>query len=139
VVGAAQVVAGICTGVAFFLLIIPGVILLVRWGLVAQTAAVEDVNWIGALGRSWELTRKAFWHVLGVLTLVGVISFAISRVVYAIVSSSPPWVQILVGIVVETAALSFVALTTAVLFFDLLARSSQTLKTRVIQDAPVSH
>jgi uncharacterized membrane protein YfcA len=130
VVTAAQVVAGLCTGVGFFLLIVPGIVLLVRWTVVAQTAAVEDVNWIGALGRSWELTRRAYWHVLGVIALVGVISFAVSRVTYAIVSSSPDWVQILVGIVVETLALSFAALTTAVLFFDLLARSSQSLKAR---------
>jgi hypothetical protein len=126
-VAAAQIAAALGVAVGFVLLIVPGVILAVRWAVVAQTAAVEKVNWIGALGRSRDLTRGAFWHVLGVVVIVIVVDLVLTQVGRAVIGSSAEWVQALIGVAVESIVLSFAALSTAVLFFDLLARSSGSL------------
>jgi hypothetical protein len=122
VVAAAEVVAGIGTGVGFVLLIVPGVLLLLRWAVVAQTAAIEGVNWLVALRRSAELTRGHYLHVLAVILIVGVIDQLIKGVGGALVGSGAGAVNVVVGIAVDTITLSFAALTTAMLYFDLLAR-----------------
>ena len=65
VVAAAEIVAGIATGIGFLALIVPGLILLARWAVVAQAAAIERVDWSSARRRSAELTRGSYLHVLG--------------------------------------------------------------------------
>jgi hypothetical protein len=123
VVAAAQIVAAIGAGVGFIFLVVPGVFLATRWAVVAQAAAIEKTTWIGALRRSYDLTAGSFWHVLGVIFLVGVISAVIGGIGAAAVNSAASWVQVVVSIAVLTIVLSFTALSTAVLFYDLLARS----------------
>ena len=122
VVAAAQIVAGLLTGLGFVALIVPGLFLYARWGVVAQAAAVDRVDWRGALRRSAELTAGQYLHVLGVLFTVGIFTGVLDSGAGALVTSSPTGWQVLTGIVVETVALSVGALTSAMLFFDLRAR-----------------
>lgn len=124
VVTAAEVMAALGTAVGFILLIIPGVLLLIRWAVVAQVAAIERVNWLDALKRSGELTRRNYLHVLGVLLSVGVIDTIIDRVIAAAVQSAASLVRILVGVAVQTVVLSFAALVSATLYYDLVARKA---------------
>lgn len=125
VVAAAEVVAGIATGVGFLLLIVPGVFLLIRWAVVAQAAAIERGDWLGALRRSGELTAGNYLHVLAVLVIVGLIALALEQAGAAIVGTSANVPQVVVVIALLTITRSFVALTTAVLYFDLVARKSR--------------
>ena len=118
---AAQIIATIGIGLGL-LLIIPGVILAIRWAVVAQAAAVESENWVEALKRSAELTAGNYLHVVGVLLVVGLMAVLLTDAAVLIVGTHKTVTAISVGIVVETLARSFVALSTAVLFFDLLAR-----------------
>ncbi len=122
VVAAAQIVAAFGTGVGFVLLIIPGLLLMARWAVVAQTAALEDVNWISALRRSAELTTGSYLHVLGLLFSVGVINVAIARIGTALSGSGVSVGAVIAGIVFEMITLSFSALCSAMLYFDLRAR-----------------
>jgi len=122
VVAAAQIVAGLLTGLGFVALIVPGLFLYARWGVVAQAAAVDRVDWRGALRRSAELTAGQYLHVLGVLFTVGIFTGVLDSGAGALVTSSPTGWQVLTGIVVETVTLSVGALTSAMLFFDLRAR-----------------
>jgi hypothetical protein len=108
------------------LLFVPGVFLMIRWAVVAQAAAVERVDWYGALRRSAELTAGAYLHVLGVILLVSLIDFGVEQVGAAAVGTGAGAPQVLVGIAVETITRSFAALTTAILFYDLLARKGVT-------------
>jgi hypothetical protein len=124
VVTAAQIVAGLGIGLGLLVFIVPGVFLYARWGVVAQSAAVERVDWRNALRRSAELTAGSYWHVLGVLFTVGLFNALLDRGVGALVASSATAVQVLVGIAVETITLSVGALTGAMLFFDLRARQA---------------
>ena len=122
VVAAAQIVAAFGTGLGFILLIVPGVLLMARWAVVAQTAALEDVNWIGALRRSGELTAGCYLHVLGLLISVAVINIVIARIGTALAGSGGSVVAVVLGIVFEMVTLSFAALSSAMLYFDLRAR-----------------
>jgi len=124
VVAAAQIVAALGTGFGLILLIVPGVLLMARWAVVAQTAALEDINWIAALRRSAELTAGCYLHVLGLLISVAVINVVIAQVGTALASSGAGGsvVAVILGIVFEMITLSFSALSSAMLYFDLRAR-----------------
>lgn len=122
VVAAAQIVASLGIAAGFLLVIIPGLFLLARWAVVAQIAALEGVNWIGALRRSGELTAGAYMHVLGLLISVAIINQVIERIGASLAGPGGSVAQLVVGVGIETITLSFAALTTAMLYFDLQAR-----------------
>jgi hypothetical protein len=56
----------------FLFLIIPGLILMVRWSAAYGFALSEDRGATDALGESWEITRGSFWPILAVL-LIGMV------------------------------------------------------------------
>jgi hypothetical protein len=118
---AAQIIATLGIGLGL-VLIIPGIILAIRWAVVAQAAAIENENWVEAIKRSGELTAGNYLHVLGLLFASGLIAITLTNVAIALVGTRKSVEAIGVGIVVETIARSFVSLTAAILFFDLLAR-----------------
>ena len=124
VVAAAQIVAGLGIAVGLVAFVIPGVILLIRWAVVAQVAAIEHPDWLGALRRTAELTRGNYVHVLGVVALANVIPIGLNVLAQAITGTSTNAGAVAVGIVVATLVRSFTALTTAMLYFDLVARRS---------------
>jgi hypothetical protein len=129
-VAAAEIVATIGIGIGFVLLIIPGVILLLRWAVVAQAAALDSENWVEALRRSAELTRGNYLHVLGLVLVTGLIEVVLLDLGFAAAGSHAGAWEVAVGIVVETIARSFTALTLAVLFFDLKARQREPVAWR---------
>ena len=55
--------------IGLVLLIIPGVILLVRWSIAVPIVVSEGGGASSALGESWERTSEGFWPILGVLAL----------------------------------------------------------------------
>lgn len=122
VVVAAQIVAGIGIGVGLLAFVIPGVYLLIRWAVVAQAAALEHPDWIGALRRSGELVRGNYAHVFGVVVLTTAVNIGLSEAAGAVSGNKTGAVDVIIGIAVGTIIRSFAALTTALLYFDLLAR-----------------
>jgi hypothetical protein len=131
VVAAAQIVAAIGIGIGVFAFVIPGVILLIRWAVVAQVAAAERTDWLGALRRSGQLTAGNYVHVLGLVALTTVVTLLLSQAGEAVTGTSAHAPQVALGIVVQTVVRSFAALTTAILFFDLLARKAASPKRAV--------
>jgi hypothetical protein len=122
VVVAAQIVAGIGVGVGFLAFIIPGLYLLIRWAVVAQAAAVEHTDWMGALRRSGELVRGNYAHVFGVVVVTLAVNLGLGEAAGAISGNQTGAGDVIIGIAVGTIARSFAALVTAILYFDLLAR-----------------
>jgi hypothetical protein len=119
-------VAGIAEGIGFLLLIVPGVILVTIWAVVAPAIVIESKGF-DAFGRSYELTRGNFWQVLGVIVVVFIVQFIIQRIFAAIgggISDNLVTYAIftLIGSVI-TAPLS--ALAAAVMYFDLLGLQRQ--------------
>lgn len=122
VVAAAQIVATLGIAVGLFAFIIPGIVLTVRWAVVAQVAAIERTDWMGALRRSFELTRGAGAHVFIVIFFAALVDLALAAAAAAATRSISRPGQVILGIAVVTVARSFAALTSAVLYFDLVAR-----------------
>jgi hypothetical protein len=124
VVVAAQIVAGLGIAAGLFVFIIPGLVLAVRWAVVAQAAAIERTDWMGALRRSLELTRGAGIHVLGVIAVAAATDLGLAALGAAITGTTTRAVDVVPGIAVVTLARAFAALTSAVLYFDLRAREA---------------
>ncbi|MHB8658756.1 MAG: hypothetical protein ACYC91_12520 [Solirubrobacteraceae bacterium] len=124
VVAAAQIVAGLGIGLGFIAFVIPGIILALRWAVVAQAAAVERTDWIGALRRSGELTRGHLLHILGVLLVAGLIEVALDGIGQGLAGTGAKAGQVAIGIAVITITRSFGALISAILYLDLRARQA---------------
>lgn len=129
VVAAASIISwiGITIG---SLLIVPGFLLALRWAVVAQVAAVEAVDWKGALSRSRALTRERYVHVFGVSLVAGLISVAIDLLARAVSVHGEAAPTVALGIAADTLTASFAALILALLYFDLLARSGAPARPR---------
>lgn len=134
VVAAAEIIAGIGIGIGLLLFVIPGVILALRWAVVAQVAAIERTDWPGALRRSAELTAatqvrpvsvlptRNYLRVFAILVCISLVNLTLSNVGGAIIGTRTRVAEVVAGIVIMVLEFSFQALTVAVLYFDLRAR-----------------
>jgi hypothetical protein len=125
VVVAAEIIAGLGIGLGFVALLIPGILLSLRWSVVAQTAAVEQEGWLPALRRSGQLTAGHYWHVFGLYFLIGALDFGVLSIAAGAIGSGrgTDAGSLATGIAVRTVVASFSALVFAILYLDLRARS----------------
>jgi hypothetical protein len=70
---------GIAVFVGFLLLIVPGLILITIWAVVAPSIVVENRGAIEAFGRSRELVRGHGWSVFGAIVIAFLILVAVYR------------------------------------------------------------
>ncbi len=123
VVAAAAIASSLGIALGFLALIIPGVLLLLRWAVVAQAAAVEHEGWLPALGRSRVLTRGHYRHVLGLLLITGLVNLGVTAGARAVpLGSTSGAASVALGTASATITASLSALTLALLYFDLRAR-----------------
>jgi hypothetical protein len=65
---------GILTGLGMIagllLLIVPGIILAVRWSVAVPALLSEGIGITAALGRSWEETKGRFWTIFFVMLII---------------------------------------------------------------------
>jgi hypothetical protein len=115
--------AGICIGLGFLLFVIPGLILLTFWAVIAPVIVVERSGVFAALGRSRELVRGNGWQVFGVIFVV----FLITGIVAAILAvigrgiSDSVGMRILFNLIASTLTAPITALAAATIYFRLLA------------------
>lgn len=106
----------------FLALIVPGVLLAIRWAVVAQTGALEATTWRGALDRSAGLTEKRRAHVFWLLALIVLIT-SVPTVIHIIVFGASTTVgSVVVSTLFDVVTSSFTALAIAFLYYDLMAR-----------------
>lgn len=67
---AVSLLFGLGVAIGFVLLIVPGVILVVLWAVVAPVTVLERPGVFAAFGRSRELVRGNGWNVFGVIAVV---------------------------------------------------------------------
>lgn len=123
---AASIITAIGVAIGLVLFVLPGLWLLLRLYVVAQTAAIERTDWPTTLRRAYDLTRRNFWHILGVLLIVGLINLTLDIAASALTNSGASAVQDVVAVVVALVSQSFTALLSALLYFDLRAREGTT-------------
>lgn len=119
---AVSLLAGIGIGIGFVLLIVPGLILMVLWAVVAPVIVLERPGVFPAFRRSRELVRGNGWQVFGVLVLVFLAVAGLS--IAAALASSPlgSLARALVQWAVNAAAAPLTALSASVLYFELTGR-----------------
>jgi hypothetical protein len=117
------ILAGIAIGVGFLLFVIPGLILLTIWAVIAPVIVVEHSGVFDSFGRSRELVRGNGWQVFGVIITVVIITFIVSLVLAAIGMSISDslGMQIVLNLIASTLTAPITALAAATIYFRLLA------------------
>ncbi len=122
VVAVAAGISGVLIGLGS-IVVIPGILFLVIWPVVAQAAALEDGGPIAALRRSFDLTRGNRWHGFWLVFCAGLIAGIPGTVLFFIFRHTGTTAGTFVlGTAVQVLVRSFEALATGLLYFDLLAR-----------------
>jgi len=123
VVAAASIISGLGIGLGFLALIVPGVILLLRWAVVAQAAAIEREGWLPALRRSADLTDGNYAHIFIFVLVIGTIAGApLIVATFALGGADISLGAFLLGLTLSVVGASFSALGYALLYYDLVAR-----------------
>lgn len=114
------VLAAIAIGIGFVLLIVPGLILITIWAVVAPAIVIENAGAIGAFGRSRELVRGHGWPVFGSIVLaylaVLIVSYVSAGIGDAIADDAG---HIILGTIGDILAAPILAIVASTLFFDL--------------------
>jgi hypothetical protein len=127
VVGVSALIAGVGVEIGLLALVIPGIVLWIRLSVVAQAAAIERGGVRDALRSSWRLTRDHGSHIFGLFLVFAIPGLGIALGARALgAGSSASAGNVALGIAVNTIIVSFTALATALLYFDLRARQRQT-------------
>lgn len=119
----AGLLAGIAIGIGMFLLVVPGLILLTIWAVIAPVIVVEHSGVIAAFGRSRELVRGNGWQVFGVIFTVFVIT-ALVGIVLAVIGASIAdgvGMRIVASLIGSAITAPIEALAAAIIYFGLLA------------------
>jgi hypothetical protein len=110
---------GIAVAIGFILLIVPGLILITIWSVVAPSIVVENKGVIEAFGRSRELVRDNGWNVFLTIFLVFLIVAAVS-VVFSIAGAAIGDAgRVILGTIGNILIVPVAALVSSILFFDL--------------------
>jgi len=119
----AGLLSGIAIGIGMFLLVIPGLILLTIWAVIAPVIVVEHSGVIAAFGRSRELVRGNGWQVFGVIFTVFVIAAVVSLVLALIGAAIAKGVgmRIVANLVSSSITAPIGALAAATIYFGLLS------------------
>ena len=118
-------ISGAAITIGYFALAVPGILLTVRWPVVAQTAALDGGGWTDALRRSADLTEGHRWDVFWLLLVAGAITLVPWLGLRAALGHTTTTVgSFAAGTALQIVMRSFEALVTALLYFDLKARSS---------------
>src|SRR4029078_705021 len=85
---AVAILAGIGIAIGLVLLIIPGLILITIWAVVAPVVMLEKPGVFAAFGRSRELVHGHGWNVFGTLIVAWLISIGVGLVAGIIVAAA---------------------------------------------------
>lgn len=111
--------AGIAITIGFILIIVPGLILITIWSVIAPSIVVEDRGVIEAFGRSRELVRGNGWNVFGAIVLAFLIVIAVSIVAGLIGSALGDVGRVVLQAIANVVTAPIAALVASILFFDL--------------------
>lgn len=64
------ILTGLGVGLGFLFLVIPGIILAVRWSVSVPAVVADGNGYAEAIAYSWEATRPHFWPIFGTLVVV---------------------------------------------------------------------
>ena len=130
------IVAGIGIAIGFVLIIIPGLILLTIWSVAAPVMVIEHPGVFAALGRSRDLVRGYGWPVFGAIVLAALIDVAVNIVASIVASGLSDAGTAVVNWIAATLTAPIFALTSAALYFALLAVKEHSAQTKPAAPSP---
>lgn len=119
-----SILVGLVVGIGFILLIIPGIIFLTMLAVTIPALIVEDQRGTAAMGRSWNLVKGHFWHVLGTIVVAALITGVVGAIL-GLLGGSNWFLQWIFGSIAQIITAPFAALVTVLLYVDLRVRSEQ--------------
>lgn len=123
----ASLLAGLGIAVGLLLLVIPGLVLLTIWAVIAPVIVVEKRRALESFGRSRELVRGHGWTVFGIVVITALLSGVASALLQAAFSFLPRFLEIVIGNTIAQAAVApFSAIAIAVTYFRLRQDAVQT-------------
>jgi hypothetical protein len=118
----ASILYGFGVGIGFFLLIVPGCILLTIWAVIAPVIVIEKRGVTDSFGRSRALVRGYGWPVFGTVIvatlLTAIVSFILTGIAEGIAGG--PILRIVFGALASTITAPVGGLVAAVLYYRLL-------------------
>ena len=133
---AVSILFGIGVGIGFVLLIIPGLILIVIWSVVAPVTVLERPGVFAAFGRSRALVRGNGWNVFGVIVIVFLAVVVISVAAGLAANSLGSVGRALVQWAVNAALAPVAALSASVLYFALRGQPREPVDSPATSVAP---
>jgi len=117
---AAGLLAGLGIAVGLVLLIVPGLILLTIWSVVAPVIVIEKRPVLESFGRSRALVRGYGWTVFFIVIITGLLSGIASVLLQAAFSALPEFLEILIGsTIAQAVVVPFGAIAIAITYFRL--------------------
>lgn len=113
-------VAAVAVVVGLVLLVVPGLVLITIWAVAAPVVVLERPPGLGALGRSRELVRGSGWQVFTLFVLLYVVVVVASSALQLAAESAGTGAGIVVRVVLGVLSAPLLALTSSVLYFELL-------------------
>jgi hypothetical protein len=116
----AGILAGLGIALGLILLIVPGLILLTWWCLIAAVIVLEKKHVGESFGRSRELVRGHGWTVFGIIIIVVIASAIASGLIQAIFSFLDPFLRYWLGGAIANAIVDpFLAIALTLTYFHL--------------------
>lgn len=119
----AGILAGIGIAIGLIILVVPGLILLTIWSVIAPVIVVERSGVIDAFGRSRALVKGNGWQVFGVIFVVFLIT-TIASIVLGLIGAgiSDTFVmRALFSLIASTLTAPIAALAASTIYFNLIA------------------
>jgi hypothetical protein len=130
-----SVLFGLGVALGFILIIIPGLILLTMWSVVAPVTVLEHPGVLAAFGRSRALVRGHGWSVFGVIVLLYFGVVVVSLLAGGIGAGLGSGARALVQLVVTVLLAPVPALGASVLYFAL---RGEPIETGTMTSAPLA-
>ena len=111
--------AGIAIAIGFALLVVPGIILWLRWSVAVPALVQERQGVMASMSRSAALTSGSRWALFGLFLILIIISIVIQWVIGIAVPALGTWVGTIVALLVQSILQMIISTATAVSYVEL--------------------